>query len=94
MGGMHTQTITNDNPKMFSYIGVFSMGIMSFGQQSPEEAARLDKERDTKIAALKNSGYKLYWIGCGKDDFVYQGVIKLRSTLDKQEFKYIYREST
>jgi enterochelin esterase family protein len=94
MGGMHTQTITNDNPKMFSYIGVFSMGIMSFGQQNPEEAARLDKERETKIAALKNSGYKLYWIGCGKDDFVYQGVIKLRSTLDKQDFKYIYREST
>lgn len=93
MGGMHTQTITNDNPKMFSYIGVFSMGIMSFGPQSPEEAAKLDKERDAKIQALKNSGYKLYWIGCGKDDFVYQSVIKLRSTLDKQEFKYIYRES-
>lgn len=94
MGGMHTQTITNDNPGMFSYIGVYSMGIMSFGQQTAEAAAKLDQERDTKIEALKKSGYKLYWIGCGKDDFVYQGVIKLRSTLDKHEFKYIYREST
>lgn len=94
MGGMHTQTITNDNPGMFSYIGVFSMGIMSFGQQTPEAAAKLDQERDTKIEALKKSGYKLYWIGVGKDDFVYQGVIKLRSTLDKHEFKYVYREST
>jgi enterochelin esterase-like enzyme len=94
MGGMHTQTITNDNPGMFSYIGVFSMGIMSFGRQSPEEAAKLDQERDTKIEALKKSEYKLYWIGVGKDDFVYQGVIKLRSTLDKHDFKYIYREST
>jgi len=92
MGGMHTQTITNDNPGMFSYIGVFSMGIMNFGQN--QDIAKLDQERETKIEALKNSGYKLYWIGCGKDDFVYQGVIKLRSTLDKHSFKYTYREST
>jgi len=93
MGGMHTQTITNDNPGMFSYIGVFSMGIMNFGPQN-QDVAKLDQERDTKIEALKNSGYKLYWIGVGKDDFVYQGVIKLRSTLDKHNFKYSYREST
>jgi enterochelin esterase-like enzyme len=92
MGGMHTQTITNDNPGMFSYIGVFSMGIMNFGQQN-QDVAKLDQERETKIEALKNSGYKLYWIGVGKDDFLYQSVIKLRSTLDKHNFKYIYRES-
>ena len=93
MGGMHTQTITNDNPGMFSYIGVFSMGIMSFGPQS-QDAARIEQERDVKIEALKKSGYKLYWIGVGKDDFVYQGVITLRNTLDKHNFKYTYREST
>lgn len=93
MGGMQTQTITNDNPGMFTYIGVFSMGIMNFGQQNQDEA-KLDQERETKIEALKNSGYKLYWIGVGKDDFVYQSVVKLRSTLDKHNFKYTYREST
>jgi enterochelin esterase-like enzyme len=93
MGGMHTQTITNDNPGMFTYIGVFSMGIMNFGQQT-QDAAKLDQERETKIEVLKNSGYKLYWIGVGKDDFVYQSVITLRSTLDKHNFKYTYREST
>jgi len=93
MGGMHTQTITNDNPGMFSYIGVFSMGIMNFGQQN-QDIVKLDQERDTKIEALKKSGYKLYWIGVGKDDFVYQSVITLRSTLDKHNFKYTYREST
>jgi enterochelin esterase-like enzyme len=93
MGGMHTQTITNDNPGIFSYIGVFSMGIMNFGQQN-QDPARLDQERDIKIEALKNSSYKLYWIGVGKDDFVYQSVITLRSILDKHNFKYTYREST
>jgi enterochelin esterase family protein len=94
MGGGHTQTITNDNPTLFSYIGVFSMGIMNFGQQSPEAVAKLDQERDVKIEALKKSGYKLYWVGVGKDDFVYQSVINLRNTLDKHQFKYTYREST
>ncbi len=93
MGGMHTQTITNDNPGLFSYIGVFSMGIMNFGQQN-QDAAKVEQERDVKIEALKNSGYKLYWVGVGKDDFVYQGVVTLRNTLDKHNFKYIYREST
>lgn len=96
MGGMHTQTITNDNPGMFNYIGVYSMGIMSFrGQEQDEEAlARIEKERNEKIQALKKSGYKLYWIACGKDDFVYQGVITLREVLDKNDFEYVYREST
>jgi len=94
MGGAHTQTITNNNPGMFGYIGVYSMGIMSFGQQDPETAARQDQERITKLTALKNSGYKLYWIACGKDDFVYKGVVTLRETLDKVGLKYIYREST
>jgi enterochelin esterase family protein len=94
MGGGHTQTITNDNPGMFGYIGVFSMGIMNFGQQSQDAAAKLEQERNVKIEALKKSGYKLYWIGCGKDDFVYQSVINLRNTLDKHSFKYVYREST
>jgi len=94
MGGGHTQTITNDNPGMFSYIGVFSMGIMNMRQQDAAAAAKLEEERDAKIEALKNSGYKLYWIGCGKDDFVYQSVVILRNTLDKHNFKYVYREST
>ena len=93
MGGAHTQTITNDNPGMFSYIGVFSMGLMNFGPQT-QSAEKLEKERDAKIEALKNSGYKLYWIACGKDDFVYESAVNLRNVLDKHSFKYIYRESS
>jgi len=93
MVGIHTQTITNNNPGMFGYIGVFSMGIMNMGGQN-QDAAKLEQERVAKLEALKNSGYKLYWIACGKDDFVYQGVVTLRSTLDKVGLKYVYREST
>jgi enterochelin esterase family protein len=92
MGGMHTQTITLNNPGMFDYIGVFSMGLMNFGNtQNPEQLA---KERDEKIEALKKSDLKVYWIGCGKEDFLFNSVIDLRNTLDKHNFKYTYREST
>ncbi len=92
MGGMHTQTITNNNPGMFSYIGVYSMGIMNMGPQN-QDAAKLEQERITKLEALKNSGYKLYWIACGKDDFVYKGVVTLRETLDKVGLKiYLSRK--
>lgn len=93
MGGGHTQTITNNNPGMFSYIGVYSMGIMNMGQQNGD-AEKLQKERVDKMTALNKSGYKLYWIAVGKDDFVYKGVVTLRETMDKIGMKYTYREST
>ncbi len=93
MGGMHTQTITNNNPGMFGYIGVFSMGIMNMGPQT-QDAAKQEQERLAKLEALKNSGFRLYWIACGKDDFVYKGVVTLRENLDKAGLKYVYREST
>jgi enterochelin esterase family protein len=66
---------------------------MTFGLQ-PDELAKADQEREVKIETLKSSGYKLYWIGCGADDFLFQGVVKLRETLDKHDFRYTYREST
>jgi enterochelin esterase family protein len=92
MGGGHTQTITNNNPGMFGYIGVFSMGLMNRGGQN-QDAAKAAEERNAKVEALKTSGYKLYWIGVGKDDFLYQSVVDLRADLDNHGFKYIYRES-
>jgi enterochelin esterase-like enzyme len=93
MGGAQTQTITNDNPGMFGYIGVFSMGIMNFGRQNTD-AEKLADERIAKLEVLKNSGYKLYWIAVGKDDFVYKSVVDLREILDNIGFKYVYRESS
>ena len=93
MGGMHTQTITNDNPGMFGYIGVFSMGFMTMGPQN-QDAAKIEAERIAKLEVLKSSGQKLYWIACGKDDFLYNSVVTMREAYDKIGFKYIYREST
>jgi enterochelin esterase-like enzyme len=91
MGGFHTQNITNANPKMFSYIGVMSMGLFNPKQFGGEDNSEL---LEKQIDVLKLSGVKLYWIGCGKDDFLYKGVVDLRAMLDKHQFKYTYREST
>jgi enterochelin esterase-like enzyme len=91
MGGLHTQNITFGNPTMFSYIGVMSMGIVDWkarGVIMPEV------DMDAQAEALKKSGVKLYWVGVGKEDFLYKSVEDLRKFLDKHQFKYIYRESS
>lgn len=92
LGAINTQTIVNDSPGMFSYIGVFSFGIRNLGK-SPEEIDRETIIREQKIEILKQAGYKLYWIGCGKEDFVYSSVVELKKVLDKHNLSYVYQES-
>jgi enterochelin esterase-like enzyme len=90
MGGMQTLTLTGNYPYMFGYIGVMSMGLVDVSTMG----LKPDPDQDTKFEALKNSGFKLYWVGVGKDDFLYKSVQSLRTSLDKHGLKYIYREST
>jgi len=90
MGGMQTLTLTGNYPYMFGYIGVMSMGLVDVSTMG----LKPDPDQDTKFEALKNSGFKLYWVGVGKDDFLYKSVQSLRTSLDKHGLKYTYREST
>ena len=91
MGGYQTQNITNSNPGMFKYIGVMSMGLFSgFGNNS----SNYDKDKHVaQLKALIASKPKFYWIGIGKDDFLYATVTKLKSLYDEVGLKYTYRES-
>ncbi|KPK84010.1 MAG: hypothetical protein AMS27_11210 [Bacteroides sp. SM23_62_1] len=91
MGGMQTQNITNNNPDMFSYIGIMSMGLMTRRDLGMDDSTQ---DFGGKLEALKKSGVKLYWIGCGKEDFLYASVQTLLDTLDQHDFTYTYREST
>jgi enterochelin esterase family protein len=87
MGGYHTQTITNANPGLFEYIGVMSMGLYdNFGNYDREIHV-------AQLKALKESNPRLYWIGCGKTDFLYSGVTGLRALYDELDIPYTYRES-
>jgi enterochelin esterase-like enzyme len=91
MGGYQTQNITNNNPGMFNYIGVMSMGLFSSFRNSD---ASYDKEKHVaQLKALIASKPKYYWIGIGKNDFLFETVNKLRSLYDEVGLKYTYRES-
>jgi enterochelin esterase family protein len=91
MGGYQTQNITNSNPGMFNYVGVMSMGLFSsFGNNS----ANYSKEKHVaQLQAVIASKPKFYWIGVGKDDFLFETVTKLRGLYDEVGLKYTYRES-
>jgi enterochelin esterase-like enzyme len=90
MGGMQTLALTGSYPSMFGYIGVMSMGLVDAASMG----LKPDPDQDKKFESLKDSGYKLFWVGVGKDDFLYKSVQSLRSSLDKHGLKYTYREST
>jgi enterochelin esterase family protein len=67
-----------------------SMGLPDLKRMGLEP----DPELDAKFEAVRNNGYKLYWVACGKDDFLYKSVIDLRAKLDQHNFNYTYRESS
>lgn len=91
MGALQTQITSVNNPGMFDYTGVFSIGIQTeFGDLT----TRLTKAYDENLDKIKKSGYKVFFVGVGKDDFVYEGVQLLRKKLDEHSFKYIYRETS
>ncbi|MBW3467002.1 esterase [Arthrospiribacter ruber] len=91
MGGYQTQNITNSNPGMFSYIGVMSMGLFSSFSDSP---VSYDEEQHiNELKGLIASQPKLYWIGIGKDDFLFETVTELRKLYDELGLEYVYRET-
>ena len=47
-----------------------------------------------KLDALKASGYNLFWIAIGKDDFLYEPNQAFMRQMDKQGLKYQYVETT
>lgn len=92
MGGYQTQNITNANPDKFKYIGVMSMGL--FSSHNQENSSGYDKENHVnQLKALKNANPKLYWIGIGKSDFLFDTVVELRALYDEVGLEYIYREN-
>jgi len=91
MGGMQTLYLTNNYPEKFSYFGVLSMGLTENRQGGNNTSS---DDRMKGLEKLKASQPKLYWIGIGKDDFLYANAQSLRKFLDDNKFKYEYLETT
>lgn len=92
MGGYQTQNVTNDNPDLFNYIGVMSMGLFNSFRQDPSSG--YDKEvHVAKLKALKESNPHVYWIAMGDKDFLYETAGKLMELYDEVGLPYTYREN-
>lgn len=81
MGGGHTMAVTNLYPGMFAYICPLSMGI------------REGQEVDEAFQAIKKAGYKLYWVGCGDQDFLFESANLLHKTLESNGLEHTYHVS-
>ncbi len=89
MGGFHAMHISRYYPDAFDYIGLFSAAILpAQGAQS-----KVYEAIDATLLKQKELGFKLYWIGMGKTDFLYQSGVDFRKKLDSMSFPYSYYES-
>ena len=89
MGGFHSLHISRFYPKTFDYVGLFSPAIMPFTKTT----SPVYENFDATLSKQFSNSLKLYWIGIGKTDFLYQSVADYRTRLDKMNVKYTYFES-
>ncbi|MGN1246095.1 MAG: esterase [Muribaculaceae bacterium] len=95
MGGGHSFHITKRFPDAFDYVGLFSAGLTIGGDQTKPfyDVLKSDESMQKQLAALFSAKPKLYWIGIGETDFLYQQNADLRRYLDEKGYKYEYRET-
>lgn len=84
MGGAATLSATNTYPGFFSYILPLSMGLMPNLVQDNQEI-------DTAFQAIKKAGYKLYWVACGTDDFLWESAQNLDAALTRNGLEHTFR---
>jgi enterochelin esterase family protein len=89
MGGFHAIHISRIYENTFDYVGVFS----SANRLMNSAAEGIYANFDAGITKQKNNGYKLYWLGIGKDDFLYDANKEFRQKLDSLGIKYTYVET-
>ena len=88
MGGFHSMQISKENPLMFDYVGLFSAAIF----RGKEDVA-IYQNLEERLAKQFTNAPKLYWIGIGKDDFLYDENVRYRQLLDQNGYAYTYYES-
>lgn len=88
MGGFNASNISANYPGEFDYVGLFSPGM----RRTPSKSWVFDNLA-SKRKTQSEKGYKLFWIGIGSDDFLYDDVKRYRETLDSEGFVYEYHES-
>ena len=90
MGGYHSLYISANQPDDFAYVGLFSAAINRMDQGK----STIYNDLEAKLVTQFKQRPKLYWMGIGKDDFLYKDNVKFRELLDKNRLRYTYHEST
>ena len=78
MGGGHTLSASQLYPSVFDYICPLSIS----SQDTPEIRAQL--------RAIKNDGFRLYWVGVGNTDFLYEGAQTLDKILTEEGLQHTF----
>ena len=89
MGGFHSLHISRYYPNTFDFIGLFSAAVIP----SQDASSRVYRDIESTLKKQAENGYKLYWIGMGKTDFLHPNVLEYREKLDAMGMEYLYRES-
>ena len=89
MGGFHSLHISRYHPETFDYVGLFSPGITP--RNNPD--APVFQNMDETLKTQMDNGYKLYWIGIGREDFLFEEVAAFRKRLDDIDMPYEYIET-
>jgi len=89
MGGFHSLHISKEYPDLFDYVGLFSAAIM------PREGinSKIYDNQNEKLKIQFSKKPKLYWIGIGTSDFLFQANTDFRKILDENKYPYTYYET-
>ena len=104
MGGFHTMHTAALLNQSFEYVGIFSaLYVPHMGQPHSERTLEInalalsDKAAYQQTEALLQQQFadapQLYWIACGKEDFLYEDNVIYRQYLDEKQYPYEYHES-
>jgi enterochelin esterase-like enzyme len=89
MGGFHSLHISRYYPNTFDYVGLFSPAILPNQNMSSE----VYTDVDGTLKVQMENGYKLYWLGIGKTDFLYNNVLIYKGKLDAMGMPNSFTES-
>ena len=89
MGGYHALYISANQPDDFAYVGLFSAAIGRMDQGK----SKVYDDLEAKLKAQFKQRPRLYWMGIGKDDFLYKDNAAFRQMLDQNRLRYTYHES-
>ncbi len=86
MGGGQSSRIGLGNLDVFSHVGIMSAGFRGGTDSEPIASLVAD-------AAKTNRQIDLLWIGCGRDDFAFEGATAMSQTLREAGIEHTFVES-